>query len=82
MQKVVNHFQQHKDAYTKAAKGAAVATGAVVAYKVGNSKGHTDGKKEGMAEQAQRDSKKFRQQEKAHNADRERWKKSAKKKMK
>ena len=82
MQKVVNHFQQHKDAYTKAAKGAAYATGAVVTYKVAKSKGHTEGKKEGMAEQAQRDSKIFRQQEEAHNADRAKWKKVNKEKDK
>ncbi len=82
MQKVVNHFQQHKDAYTKAAKGAAVATGAVVTYKVAKSKGHTEGKKEGMAEQAKMDSEKFRQLEEEHNADREKWKNVSKEKDK
>ena len=80
MQKVINHFQQHKDAYTKAAKGAAVVAGAAVVGKVTYSKGHTDGKKDGMVEQAKMDSKKFRQQEEAHNADRAKWEKVNKEK--
>lgn len=81
---VVKHVANNKETYKKVAKGVAtgaavVATG-TVAYKTGKSKGHTQGKKAGVAEQAQRDAVKFRQQEQAHNADRAEWKKISKKK--
>ena len=79
MQKVANHFQQHKETYiTTAATGAAAVAGATIYGK----KQHTKGKKEGMAEQAKMDSEKFRQQEEAHNADRAKWKKVNKEKDK
>ena len=81
---VVKHVADNKETYRKVAKGVAVGATAVAAgtavYKTGKSKGHTQGKKEGVAEQAQRDAVKFRQQEQAHNADRAEWKKISKKK--
>ena len=43
------------------------------AYAVGESVGHSKGKKEGTAEQAARDEKKFKDMHQKHENDRKRW---------
>ena len=67
---VAEHFSKHGDKYLIGG-GAAAAGGAV--YAVGESVGHTKGKKEGTAEQAARDEKKFKDMHQQHEKDRKRW---------
>ena len=67
---VVEHFTKHGTKYLIVGATAAV-VGAV--YVVGESVGHTKGKKEGTAEQAARDEKKFKDMHQRHEKDRKRW---------
>lgn len=69
---VVEHFKKHGTKYLIG--GGAVATGGA-AYAVGESVGHSKGKKEGTAEQAARDEKKFKDLHQKHENDRKRWNK-------
>lgn len=54
---VANHVSKNAGKYAAAA-GDAVAVGG--AYAIGKASGHTDGKKEGVAEQARKDEVKFK----------------------
>lgn len=67
---VIEHFLKHRSKYLIGG-GAAAAAGA--AYVVGESEGHTKGKKEGTAEQAARDEKKIKEMNQQHENDRKRW---------
>ena len=67
---IVEHFAKHGTKYLIGG-GAAAAGGA--AYAVGESVGHSKGKKEGTAEQAARDEKKINDMHKKHENDRKRW---------
>lgn len=67
---VFEHFTKHGKEYLMGG-GAAAAGGA--AYAVGKSVGHSKGKKEGTAEQAARDEKKFKDMHQKHEDDRKRW---------
>lgn len=68
---VVEHFTKHGIKYLIG--GGAAAVGGAAAYAVGKSVGHTKGKKEGAAEQAARDEKKFKDMHQRHEKDRKRW---------
>lgn len=72
---VVEHVSKNAKTYATAAGGAVVAGSA---YVVGKAKGHTDGKKEGTAEQAMRDEQKFNEQHQRHENDRAEWNKQKK----
>lgn len=61
---VVEHFTKHGTKYL---------IGGGAAYTVGESVGHSKGKKEGTAEQAARDEKKFNDMHQQHENDRKRW---------
>lgn len=61
---VVEHFTKHGTKYL---------IGGGAAYAVGESVGHSKGKKEGTAEQAARDEKKFNDMHQQHENDRKRW---------
>ena len=67
---VIEHFTKHGTKYLIGG-GAAAVGGA--AYAVGESVGHSKGKKEGTAEQAARDEKKFKDMHLKHEDDRKRW---------
>ena len=67
---IVEHFTKHGKKYLVGG-GAAVASGA--AYAVGESVGHSRGKKAGTAEQAARDEKKINDMHEKHENDRKRW---------
>ena len=67
---VGKHFTKHGTKYLIG--GGTVAVGGA-AYVVGESVGHTKGKKEGTAEQAVRDEKKFKDMHQRHEKDRKRW---------
>ena len=67
---VAEHFSKHGIKYLIG--GGAAAAGSA-AYAVGESVGHTKGKKEGTAEQAARDEKKFKDMHQQHEKDRKRW---------
>ena len=67
---VAEHFSKHGIKYLIG--GGTVAVGGA-AYAVGESVGHTKGKKEGTAEQAVRDEKKFKDMHQRHEKDRKRW---------
>lgn len=69
---VFEHFRKHGKKYLIGG-GAAAAGGA--AYAAGKSVGHSKGKKEGTAEQAARDEKKFKDMYQQHENDRKRWNK-------
>ena len=69
---VGKHFTKHGTTYLIG--GGTVAVGGA-AYAVGESVGHTKGKKEGTAEQAARDEKKFKDMHQQHENDRKRWNK-------
>ena len=69
---VVEHFTKHGTKYLIG--GGTVAVGGA-AYAVGESVGHTKGKKEGTAKQAARDEKKFKDMHQQHEIDRKRWNK-------
>lgn len=62
---VIEHFTKHGTKYLIGGGGAA--------YVVGESVGHSKGKKEGTAEQAARDEKKFNDMHQQHENDRKRW---------
>lgn len=66
---VVEHLKKHGIKYLIGG-GAAAAGGA---YVVGESVGHSKGKKEGVAEQAARDEKKVKDLYQNHENDRKRW---------
>lgn len=72
---VVEHFTKHGTKYLIGG-GAAAVGGAT--YAVGESVGHSKGKKEGTAEQAGRDEKKFQEMHQQHESDRKRWNKERK----
>lgn len=67
---VIEHFTKHGTKYLIGG-GAAVAGGA--AYAVGESVGHSKGKREGTAEQAARDENKFNDMHQQHENDCKRW---------
>lgn len=67
---VVEHLKKYGTKYLIGG-GAAAAGGA--AYAVGESVGHSKGKKEGVAEQAARDEKKVKDLYQNHENDRKRW---------
>lgn len=67
---VVHHFTNYGTKYLIGGGTAAVAS---AAYAVGESVGHTKGEKEGTAEQAARDEKKFKDMHQRHEKDRKRW---------
>lgn len=67
---VVEHFTKHGTKYLIGGGTAAVGG---AAYAVGESVGHSKGKKEGTAEQAARDDKKFNDMHQQHENDRKRW---------
>jgi|GEM_PF-2985898 hypothetical protein len=67
---VIEHFTKHGTKYLIGGGGAAAFGGA---YAVGESVGHSKGKKEGTAEQAARDEKKFNDMHQQHENDRKRW---------
>jgi hypothetical protein len=70
---IIEHIGKHKTIYTTGAVGAGLAGAAGAGYKVGEIKGHTDGKKEGIAEEAAREEKKFQLQHQQHEDDRKKW---------
>ena len=74
---IAEHFAKHWRKY--ATGGGVVAVGGA-SYAVGKSHGHTQGKKEGTAEQATRDKKKMEELQKQHEDDRRKWQKIDKKK--
>ena len=72
---VVEHFTKHGTKYLIGGGTAAVGG---AAYAVGESVGHTKGKKEGTAKQAARDEYKFKDMNQKHENDRKRWNKEKK----
>lgn len=58
---------------TKYATGGGIAVASGAAYAVGESIGHTKGKKEGTVEQATRDEKKMKEMHQKHENDRKCW---------
>lgn len=67
---VIEHFTKHG---TKYLIGGGAAAAGSAAYAVGESVGHSKGKKEGTVEQAARDEKKFNDMHQQHENDRKRW---------
>lgn len=67
---VANHVSKNAGKYAAAAGGAVAVGGA---YAIGKASGHTEGKKEGVAEQAKKDEVKFKAQHNAHEQDRKEW---------
>ena len=72
---IIEHIGKHKTIYAAGAVSAGMAGAAGAGYKVGESKGHTEGKKEGTAEQAARDEIIIQQQHERHEDDRKKWEK-------
>ena len=73
---VTSHLSRNGSKYLM---GGGAAAGGGLIFAAGKAVGHTQGKKEGTAEQAMRDKKKIEDMHKQHETDREKWNKQRKK---